>query len=191
MLVKYRVHEVAKDLGIPSKDIIDLLGKHFEEPKKHMTALTEPELNLIFETYTQKHQVDSFDGYFASGQKKREAAEKAAKEQAAKEAAERAAAEQAKAKAEAEARKKAQEQKAAAEQAAKEKAEREAAERAKPQPAAPAKPAAPAQAQGRDSRPNAGPNGQQNRPAQGSQGFRPGSQQQGGRPAQGLSLIHI
>ena len=199
MLVKYRVHEVAKDLGIPSKDIIDLLGKHFEEPKKHMTALTEPELNLIFETYTQKHQVDSFDGYFASGQKKREAAEKAAKEQAAKEAAERAAAEQAKAKAEAEARKKAQEQKAAAEQAAKEKAEREAAERAKPQPAAPAKPAAPAQAQGRDSRPNAGPNGQQNRPAQGgfrqngqqnrpgqgSQGFRPGNQQQGGRPAQG------
>ena len=46
MMVKYRVHEVAKDLGVPSKDVIDLLAKHFKDPKKHMTALTEEELNL-------------------------------------------------------------------------------------------------------------------------------------------------
>ena len=34
MMIKYRVHEVAKDLNVPSKDIITLLGKHFDTPKK-------------------------------------------------------------------------------------------------------------------------------------------------------------
>ena len=49
---KYRVHEVAKDLNIPSKDIMDLLNKNAEGERKHMTALTPEELDLIFETYT-------------------------------------------------------------------------------------------------------------------------------------------
>ena len=49
MMIKYRVHEVAKDLNVPSKEIIDLLQKHFGEVKKHMTALTEEELDVIFE----------------------------------------------------------------------------------------------------------------------------------------------
>ena len=74
MMVKYRVHEVAKDLNVPSKDIIDLLAKHFKEPKKHMTALTEEELNIVFEHFTKKTQVQSFDEYFASGAKREEAA---------------------------------------------------------------------------------------------------------------------
>ncbi|MCI5528252.1 MAG: translation initiation factor IF-2 [Oscillospiraceae bacterium] len=69
MMIKYRVHEVAKDLNVPSKDIITLLGKHFDTPKKHMTALTEEELNVVFEHFTQKNQVESFDTYFASGKK--------------------------------------------------------------------------------------------------------------------------
>ena len=63
---KYRVHEVAKDLGVPSKDVIDLLAKHFDTPKKHMTALTQDELNVVFEYYTQKNQVQDFDSYFHS-----------------------------------------------------------------------------------------------------------------------------
>ena len=61
MMIKYRVHEVAKDLDIPSKQVVDLLAKYFDTPKKHMTALTEEELNVVFETVTQDHQVDSFD----------------------------------------------------------------------------------------------------------------------------------
>ena len=47
MMIKYRVHEVAKDLNVPSKEIIDLLQKHFGEVKKHMTALTEEELDSV------------------------------------------------------------------------------------------------------------------------------------------------
>lgn len=71
MTVKYRVHEVSKDLNIPSKEIIDLLGKHFEGPKKHMTALTEEELSVVFEYFTQKNQVESFDAYFSSRREKK------------------------------------------------------------------------------------------------------------------------
>ncbi len=79
MVVKYRVHEVAKDFEQPSKDVITLLDSHFEEPKKHMTALTDDELNLVFEYYTQKHQVESFDAYFAMQNEKPAAPKKAEK----------------------------------------------------------------------------------------------------------------
>ena len=67
MMNKYRVHEVAKDFNKPSKAVIDLLGEYFEEPKKHMTALEEKELDVIFETFTQQNEVESFDTYFAMG----------------------------------------------------------------------------------------------------------------------------
>ncbi len=65
MVIKYRVHEVAKDFDKPSKDVIDLLAKYFDEPKKHMTVLEDNELNIVFEQFTQTNQVESFDEYFA------------------------------------------------------------------------------------------------------------------------------
>ena len=65
MMIKYRVHEVARDLNIPSKDIIDLLGRFYDEPRKHMTALSEEELNLIFEHYSKENAVENFDAFFA------------------------------------------------------------------------------------------------------------------------------
>lgn len=66
MVIKYRVHEVAKDFDKPSKDIIELLAKYFDDPKKHMTALEENELDIVFEYFTQNEQVESFDEYFAA-----------------------------------------------------------------------------------------------------------------------------
>ena len=65
MMIKYRVHEVAKDLDIPNKDVIDELLKYTGETKKHMTALTEDELDIVFETFTQKNSTESLDAYFA------------------------------------------------------------------------------------------------------------------------------
>ena len=65
MMVKYRVYEVAKDLGLTSKDIINLVKEYTGVEKKHMTALSEEELNIIFEYYTQHNQVESFYNYFA------------------------------------------------------------------------------------------------------------------------------
>ena len=65
MMMKYRVHEVAKDLNVPNKFVIDLLQKYCNETKKHMTALTEEELDLVLESFTQSHNLASLDEYFA------------------------------------------------------------------------------------------------------------------------------
>ncbi len=65
MINKYRVHEVAKDFNIKSNVVLELLAKYFPDQKKHMTALEEPELDVIFETFTQQRQVENFDAYFA------------------------------------------------------------------------------------------------------------------------------
>lgn len=69
---KYRVHEVAKDFNIKSNSVIDLLGKYFEEPKKHQTALTDEELDIVFETLTQENELQSFDEYFKVTAEKKE-----------------------------------------------------------------------------------------------------------------------
>ncbi|MDL2232612.1 translation initiation factor IF-2 [Ruminococcaceae bacterium OttesenSCG-928-L11] len=79
MMEKYRVHEVAKDLGVPSKEIIELLGKYFDDTKKHMTALEPKELSVIFDHYTRQNTVETFDEYFEEGRKRREAAAAEAK----------------------------------------------------------------------------------------------------------------
>ncbi|MGN0486525.1 MAG: translation initiation factor IF-2 [Acutalibacteraceae bacterium] len=80
---KYRVHEVAKDFGTNSKKILAILEKYSDEARTHMAALEDRELDIIFETITQENAVESFDAYFAAGEKQREQAEKQ-KEQAEK-----------------------------------------------------------------------------------------------------------
>ena len=77
MRIKYRVHEVSKDFDVPSKDIITLLSGFVSEPKKSQTVLEENELNIIFDYMTQNNQVESFDNYFAQGEKAREERRKA------------------------------------------------------------------------------------------------------------------
>ncbi len=72
MMIKYRVQEVAKDLEIPNKEVIDTLAKYFPEPKKYMTALEEKELDLVLEEFTQRRSVENFDAYFAAREKKPE-----------------------------------------------------------------------------------------------------------------------
>ena len=62
---KYRVHEVAKDFGLPTKTITEILTKYAETPKNHMQALTDRELSLIFEYLTQHNQVSSIQTIFA------------------------------------------------------------------------------------------------------------------------------
>ena len=64
-IIKYRVHEVAKDFNIKSNSIIDLLAKYFGDTKKHQTALENAELDVIFDTLTQQNESENFDSYFA------------------------------------------------------------------------------------------------------------------------------
>ena len=40
-MIKYRIHEIAKDLKVTNKEIIGLIKERFGETKKYMTALTE------------------------------------------------------------------------------------------------------------------------------------------------------
>lgn len=89
MMIKYRAHEVAKDFGKQSKEILDILHQHTDSGKKAMTALDEDELNVIFDVITSTDgAVDSFDAYFNSGAKEKEepkpAAPKGGKEPAGK-----------------------------------------------------------------------------------------------------------
>ena len=65
MVTKYKVSELAKDFGKQGKDIIELLAKYFDEPKKTQTALDSKELDLIFDVLTQENQVENFNEYFA------------------------------------------------------------------------------------------------------------------------------
>ena len=66
MMIKYRVSDVAKDLGVPTKEVVELLAKYVQPAKKSATALDEHELDIVFEHYTQKHATDNLDAYFAT-----------------------------------------------------------------------------------------------------------------------------
>jgi len=54
MLQKIRVHELAKDLNMTSKDIISILEQFGISVKGYMTVLEENQLDIIFEVLSQK-----------------------------------------------------------------------------------------------------------------------------------------
>ncbi|MCM1148967.1 MAG: translation initiation factor IF-2 [Butyricicoccus sp.] len=62
---KYRIHEVAKDLGTTSKVISEILTEYATAPKNHMQVLETPELDLIFEYMTQHNQIESLAEVYA------------------------------------------------------------------------------------------------------------------------------
>ena len=63
-MIKYRVHEVAKDFGVGSKVISQILTDYIAPPKNHMQVLETPELDVIFEYMTQHNQVESLEEVF-------------------------------------------------------------------------------------------------------------------------------
>ena len=65
MITKYKVGEVAKDLGLQNKEVIEILGRFYEEPKKAQTALDTKELDVLFDVLTQENSVENFNSYFA------------------------------------------------------------------------------------------------------------------------------
>ncbi len=64
-LIKYRVHEVAKDFGVTSKVITDILTEYATAPKNHMQVLEDEELSIIFEYMTQHNQIESIAEVYA------------------------------------------------------------------------------------------------------------------------------
>ena len=78
---KYRVHEVAKDFGVPTKQITEILTKYAETPKNHMQVLGDRELSLIFESLTQHNQVSGIQAIYADAAKPAEKKAEPAKQQ--------------------------------------------------------------------------------------------------------------
>ncbi len=64
-LMKYRVKEVAADFGMTTKEITEIVGKYFEKPRSNAQALTEEQLNALFDHITQHHQIASIAEVFA------------------------------------------------------------------------------------------------------------------------------
>ena len=64
-LVKYRLKEVAADFGVAPKVIADIISKYFQKPKSNTQVLTDEELNLVFDSMTQTHQIASLEQVFA------------------------------------------------------------------------------------------------------------------------------
>lgn len=72
-LQKYRIGEVAKDFGIPNKQVMELMAEKFEKPKSHQQVLTDEQLNLIFDVLTQENQIESIEQVYATAEDKKEA----------------------------------------------------------------------------------------------------------------------
>ncbi len=89
-MTKIKAYEIAKGFGFSSKEVAGVLHEYGISEKNHMSTLDENELNVIFEYYTQKNQVEDFSALFAVVEevapKKEEAkAEKAEKTEASQE----------------------------------------------------------------------------------------------------------
>ena len=64
MITKYKLTTLARDLKLSSGEVIECLSHRFGA-KKSSAVLTPEEVNYVLELYTQKNQVESFEGYFA------------------------------------------------------------------------------------------------------------------------------
>ena len=66
MAKKFKLSEVAKDLNMSAKDLIGFLEEKTGSKKSSSSSVTEEELNLCLEYYSQQKSVESFDAYFAT-----------------------------------------------------------------------------------------------------------------------------
>ena len=62
---KYKVNELAKDFGMQTREIIEILGKYSDTPKKSGQNLDDRELSLVFDYLTQHHPVSGLQVIFA------------------------------------------------------------------------------------------------------------------------------
>ena len=77
-MIKYRVHEVAKDFNVTSKVIGQILTDYVAPPKNHMQVLENHELDVIFEYMTQHNQAASLEDIFKVPEKPAATAKKEA-----------------------------------------------------------------------------------------------------------------
>ncbi|MDD3429731.1 MAG: translation initiation factor IF-2 [Oscillospiraceae bacterium] len=67
MTIKYKLSDIAKDLGLQNKQVIDFLSqKQGGEPKKHTASLSDGEVNQIVEHFTKQTATENFNEYMAT-----------------------------------------------------------------------------------------------------------------------------
>ncbi|MEE3449936.1 MAG: translation initiation factor IF-2 [Acutalibacteraceae bacterium] len=67
-MIKYKITELAKDLNVKPKDIINLMKNYEAEgskKKNSQSSLNEDELNFVFDHYTKQSVVDDLDSYLS------------------------------------------------------------------------------------------------------------------------------
>lgn len=74
MQKKIKVLDLAKDLNLDKNKIIDVIAKYGNNAprKKPSSSVSEEEINIVLEHFTQNNQVASFDTYLASRNNKQE-----------------------------------------------------------------------------------------------------------------------
>ena len=60
-MIKIKVHEVAKALDLKSADVVSVLKSFGGRPRTYNSSLESNELDIIFDYFTQKYQVEQFD----------------------------------------------------------------------------------------------------------------------------------
>ncbi len=86
MMIKYKLSEVAKDFGFSNKEISEILGKYLKAPRSNAQALNEEELNVVFESLTQTHQIDDIKRVFELAKAEKEQKTQKQEKEAAKQA---------------------------------------------------------------------------------------------------------
>ena len=74
MTNKYKLSDLAKDFGLKSKDLTEIILSLTGEEKKSGATLNETEIALVFNKLTLDNQVKNFNEYFATGNAAREKA---------------------------------------------------------------------------------------------------------------------
>ena len=60
---KYKIIQMAKDFGVKSKDLLDILEKSGRPAKNHMATLTPEEFDILVCELSVANQVKKIDGY--------------------------------------------------------------------------------------------------------------------------------
>ena len=64
-LVKRKIKDVAADLGMQPKEIMEIIGRYFEKPKSNAQNMTDEQMNVVFDYITLNRQIGSIAEVFA------------------------------------------------------------------------------------------------------------------------------
>ena len=69
--VKYKISQLAKDMGLTGKTLVELMKQKGDPNKKYTTTttLTGEELDMAYEIVTSEHSVESFDGFLSQARR--------------------------------------------------------------------------------------------------------------------------